>query len=195
MNVTVYVEGGGNSKDLKSACRRGFRKFIERAGLSSNMPKIVACGGRDNAFDSFRTSLATGSGTAVLLVDSEDPVTKQTPWQHLKARDNWDRPDDATDDQCHLMVQVMETWFIADVTALQSHYGQGFRPQDLPQNPDIEKVSKDDVLTGLNQAAKNTKKGSYKKGSDSFPILEKLDPGKVRNASPYADRFVKALMS
>jgi hypothetical protein len=51
-----------------------------------------------------------------------------------------------------------------------------------------------DVLSKLDQAAKNTKKGSYKKGSDSFTILENLDPGKVRQASGYADRLILALI-
>ena len=195
MSITLYVEGGGDGKDLKSACRRGFAKFLEKAGLSGNMPKIVACGGRDNAFDSFTTSLAKGDGTAVLLVDSEDPVTMQHPWEHLKVRDNWDRPGGATDDQCHLMVQVMESWFLADVAALESHYGQGFRHQDLPQTTNKESIAKQTVLSGLDQASKNTKKGSYKKGRDSFPILEKLDPAKVRSASPHAGRFIDALLN
>ena len=194
MSTRIFVEGGGNGKDLKSDCRKGFRKFLERAGLVGNMPAIFACGGRQNAYKDFNNAPLTGKGYAVLLVDSEDPVTTQNPWHHLKVRDNWDRPDDVTEDQCHLMVQVMESWFLADVDALQSHYGHGFRQQSLPQNPDIEKVAKDDVLSGLDQAAKATNKGAYKKGRDSFPILEKLDPAKVRIASPYADRFIEALL-
>ena len=195
MSVTIYVEGGGDSSGLRAACRRGFSKFIEQAGLTGNMPKIVACGSRQNAYDSFMTKALSGGKAAMLLVDYEDPVTSQGPWLHLGTRDKWDCSSDISDDQCHLMVQVMESWFLADVGALTTHYGQGFRPQALPQNPNIEKISKHDVLSGLNQAAKNTQKGSYKKGSDSFPILEKLNPTKVRNASPYADRFIKALLS
>lgn len=31
------VEGGGDSKHLRNQCRRGFRKFIERAGLEGRM--------------------------------------------------------------------------------------------------------------------------------------------------------------
>ena len=51
----------------------------------------------------------------LLLVDSEGPVAAgQTSWQHLKARDNWDKPRPVSDDQAFLMVEVMETWFIAD---------------------------------------------------------------------------------
>ena len=191
VTTKLCVEGGGN-KTLNRECRRGFGKFVEKAGAAGKMPQIVACGSRENAYDSFKTVLATGCA-AILLVDAEEQVTAQGPWQHLKTRDNWDRPSSATDDQCHLMVQAMESWFLADVDTLESFYGQGFRPQDLPKNPEIEKVSKQDVLIRLAQATHNTQKGSYKKGMHSFEILEKLDPAKVSTASNHADRFMKAL--
>ena len=191
VTTTLYVEGGGDSGALRRACRKGFRKFIEKAGLIGTMPKIVACGSRSNAYHSFCIAHASGTGPAMLLVDAEALVTASGPWQHLKDRDGWDRPDAASDDQCHLMVQAMESWFLADKEALQSFYHQSFRPQDLPQNPTIENIPKQDVFNGLSQATRNTR--SYKKGADSFEILEKLDPAKVRNASHYADRFIRAL--
>ena len=56
---------------------------------------------------------------------------------------------------------------------------EGFRAPALPQNPNIEDI-RDDVLAGLNRAARDTGKGAYNKSSDSFAILEKLDPAKVR---------------
>ena len=191
VTTKIYVEGGGRSKVLNTACRKGFSNFIGKAGLAGNMPKIVACGSRGDAYQSFRKDQASGTATAILLVDAEVPVTASGPWDHLKAADGWERPDGATDGQCHLMVQVMESWFLTDVDALQSFYGQGFRPQDMPKNPNIEMVAKQDMLAGLAQATRYTK--SYKKGSDSFQILEKLDPDKVRKASSYADRFIQAL--
>ena len=192
MSIQVFVEGAGNTRALNTACRSGFRKFIENAGLAGNMPRIVPCGSREDAYNDFRTAQAAGE-VVMLLVDAEGPVTAPNPWQHLNSTDNWGQPANATDDQCHLMVQVMESWFLADKVALASFYGQGFRPQDLPPNPDIERVPKADVLAGLAQATRNTK--SYKKGSDSFQILEKLDPAKVRTASAYADRLLQALSS
>ena len=133
----------------------------------------------------------------MLLVDSESPVyvpaTAAQPWQHLRARDGWERPPRATDEQCHLMVQVMESWFLADREALGAYYGQGFRAGSLPQNPLIEDVGKDDVLNGLEQATRDTSKGRYNKGRDSFDLLARLDPAKVTSASPYAKRFIDAL--
>lgn len=192
MSVKVYVEGGGDSNPLRTACRQGFSAFIRKMGLAGRMPSIVACGSRENAFDRFRTAVANKQ-TALLLIDAEGPVTATGPWQHLKRQNNWNRPQAVTDDQCHLMVQVMESWFLADVGALESFYGQNFRKSALPQNPMIEEVSKQGVETGLEQATRNTSKGKYNKGRHSFEILAELDPAEVRRKSPYADRFLSEL--
>ena len=91
------------------------------------------------------------------------------------------------------MVQIMESWFLADPDSLESFYGHGFHKQALPRNPNIEQVPKQDVLSGLAQATRGTKKGGYSKSSHSFGILAQLDPVRVRNASPHADRFLGAL--
>ena len=195
MKTNIYVEGGGTSKQLRTACRKGFSKFIEKAGLVGQMPKVIACGSRDDAYNSFRTNHADGKETAVLLVDAEATVSASDPWEHLRTRDKWERPVGAASNQCHLMVQAMESWFLADVATLETFYGQGFRPQRLPANPQKEAIAKQDVLDGLNQATSTTAKGNYNKGRDSFLILEKLDPDKVKQALPSTNRFIEALKS
>lgn len=158
------------------------------------MPSIVACGSRNNAYNKFKTAQATGEN-AMLLVDAEGQVTAQGPWQHLKTRDNWDRPSAATDEQCHMMVQAMESWFLADVDTLEFYYGANFRRQALPQNRNIEDVPKQDVYDGLDRATRNTQKGRYSKGRHSFEILERLDTTKVVEVSCYAKRLIDALAS
>ena len=89
MNVKVYVEGGGSqNKALDTQCRRGFTEFFRKTGLQSRMPAVVACGGRHNAFESFRKS-HENSGLnvhAILLVDSEAPVVQPDPWEHVRLR-------------------------------------------------------------------------------------------------------------
>ncbi len=192
VSVRLYVEGGGDRAELRTACRKGFSSFIERAGLQGRMPRIVACGSRNDAYDSFKTAQAAGVN-AMLLVDAEGQVTAQGSWQHLELRDGWQRPDAATDEQCHLMVQVMESWFLADTDTIETFYGQGFVRGALPRGPKVEDVPKQDILSGLGRATAGTGKGGYHKGAHSFEILEKLDPAKVRNASAYADRFLGAL--
>ena len=192
VSVKAFVEGGGDAKSLRSECREGFRTFIEKAGLNEKMPRIVPSGGRENAYKDFE--VAHQYGKAMLLVDAERPVEQGGSWRHLNNRDGWSRPDGATDDQCHLMVQFMESWFLADRDALKEFYGQGYRQNALPQNPRIEQITKDDVLDGLDRAARETSKRGYHKGSHSFEILAKLDAEKVKIASPHAKRFIEALL-
>ena len=194
MSIRLYVEGGGDSKSLKIACRRGFSTFIRRAGGTDRMPRIVASGSRENAYDAFKTAHTRGSGNTMLLVDAEGRVTAAGPWEHLRQRDGWSRPPRATDNQCHLMVQIMESWFLADRETLEDFYGQRFNVNALPHNPNIEEVSKQDVLSRLARATRTTQKGSYAKGGHGFAILEKLDPNKVRSASRSAKRFLRAIL-
>src|ERR1700728_3870114 len=111
VELHLYVEGGGDSKTLRTACRRGFSEFLSTAGLKGRMPRIVACGGRKEAYDDFGIALRQSHHVAMLLGDSEDAVTVQPPWAPLLQRpaDAWPTPPDAEDDQCHLMVQCMES--------------------------------------------------------------------------------------
>ena len=202
MSVKVYLEGGGSGSDSKrrkggrseqsSKFREGFSKFVRQVGLTGRMPQFVPCGSRETAYRDFRKAVESGE-PALLLVDAEMPVTVPGPWQHLKASDNWNRPRSATNDHCHLMVQVMESWFLADPDALESYYGQDFRKAALPKNPKVEDVSKQDVKLGLRLATRKTRKGEYSKGRHSFEILAVLDTAKVREKSPYAERFLSTL--
>lgn len=199
VNVRLYVEGGGkNNKALRSACRRGFREFFQKAGLEGALPRVIPCGGRQAAYDDFCTALRSSERACVLLlVDSEAPVARgDGPWDHLKKRpgDQWDRPKGATDEHCHLMVQCMEAWFLADKLTLSSYFGRGFKEGALPQRPDIENIPKKDIFKGLENATRHTKtKGRYSKGGHSFEILALIAPELVRDASPYADRLLNTL--
>ena len=193
VSVSLYVEDGGSTRGQQTNLRRAFIQFIDKAGLAGNMPKIAACGSRDEAYKDFRTAHKSSTTTALLLVDSEGPVTAESPWRHLESRDGWDRPPGSTDDQYHLMVQVMESWFLADREALTDYYGNDFRPSAIPQWQDIERVPKSDVLDKLGDATRDTKKGRYDKGRHSFEILREIDPEKVTNASPHARRLVDCL--
>ncbi len=54
VKVTIYVEGGGDTNNLKTKCRQGFSEFFKKLNLS---PKIIACGSRINAYNGFCTGL------------------------------------------------------------------------------------------------------------------------------------------
>ena len=197
MNVTVYVEGGGNVRQTKKRCRQGFSALFRKAGLSGRMPRIFAAGGRADTWHAFRTALggARENDFIVLLVDSEAPVTDGgTPWGHLRERDRWGRPAGATEDSAHLMVQCMESWFLADVDALAAFFGDGFNRAALPRRLDVESISTHDLERGLRRATRPSRKGEYHKGRHSFEILAELDPGRVVAASPHAKRLVDTLL-
>jgi hypothetical protein len=212
--VKLFVEGGGDSNSLRIECRAAFSSFLQKAGLRDRMPRIIACGSRNGAYGDYCAALGKGE-EAALLVDSEGPVlapqgdagysadNQETwrPWHHLKNRlaqngrcaDNWEKPQNAQEEDCHLMVQVMEAWFLADLDSLRKYYGQGFNENCLPQQPNIENIAKDDLFVALRNAARATQKGHYDKGRHSFQILKIVDSQKVTNKSPWAKRFVDLL--
>lgn len=208
--VKLFVEGGGKSNSLHCECRAAFRLFLEKTGLTGHMPRIVACGSRDDAYSDFCTAVINGE-RAILLVDSEGPVIAPPgissdprtwkPWYHLKHRmgqneqpaDNWDMPEGASDTDCHLMVMLMESWFLADVDALKRYYGQGFNENCFPARNCIEEISKDDIIMSLANATRGTQKGTYDKGRHSFKLLAQIDPDRIVNRSPWAKRFIVLL--
>jgi hypothetical protein len=199
VNVRIYVEGGGDhNRALATQCRRGFSEFFRKAGLEGRMPRVVACGGRRQAYDSFRTSHenAGEDDFAILLVDSEAPVAEADPWEHVRLRvgDGWLRPDGVSPDQIHLMVQAMEAWFHADKAEVQKYYGQGFRLEALSKRADIDSIPKADLFAGMQNATRGCLKGEYSKGKDSFEILARIDPRRVEASSPeHAGRLLQVL--
>ncbi len=192
MKVRIYVEGAasGISNQNVAKFREALHTFLEKALGDSPRPSVIPAGSRDQAYKEFRNSSKAHPGTfAVLLVDSEDPVTEgKTATAHLRDRENWAVPEG----QAH-MVQCMESWFLADKKALALHYGDGFKEQALPQNPQIERIAKTDVMKGLDAATKETGKGKYHKTRHGFEILGLIDPNKVTKASDFASKLIEAL--
>jgi hypothetical protein len=193
--VKIYVEGGGNSKELRFRCRAGFAKLLGRAGFSGRMPRIVACGSRNATFDRFSTAMVgpPSAGHPIMLVDSEDPVT-EPPWEHLNLRDRWARPEGASDDQAQLMVTCMETWIMADREALRSCFGSSLQESALLPECNLEKRTRDKVQHALQHASRNCGRGrKYSKGRRSFQVLEKLNPDTLLQHLPYFQRFIETL--
>ena len=196
VSARLYVEGGGDDRELRTRCRKAFSKFLEKADLGGRLPRIVACGPRRQAYRQFCQAFAKGQADfVVLLVDSERPLCSgSSAWKHLGvAPDNWAKPSGADEDNAHLMVQCMEAWLIADPDALAAHFGNGFRKSALPSNQNVEQVSKADLLDGLAAAIGGTKERRYHKGRHSFKLLERIDPTLVEGASPNARRFLDAM--
>jgi len=197
VTVRLYVEGAPQKNDLKrERCREAFSTFFEAAGIARR-PRTVPCGGRQEAYDAFTTAIKTAKPgeLALLLVDAEDFIAAEhTKWQHLKARDNWDRPEGAENDQVFLMVQVMETWFLADLPALRRCFGAHFSAAPFRAWPALEAVPKQTVYEVLQKATAGCKQ-TYVKGDVSFDVLATLDPARVEATCPHAGELLQRLRS
>ncbi len=160
------------------------------------MPRIVACGGRQKAYEDFCAAQKKALDVFIaLLVDSEEGVEGGAgPWEFLERHDNWRKPDGTTDDNAHLMVQCMEAWFLADPHALARFFGNGFNANPLPKRRDLENIPKQDIYDALESATRASRKKEYRKSNHSFALLAALDPGKVTDASPHVKRLVETLL-
>ncbi|HLO86463.1 MAG TPA: DUF4276 family protein [Nostocaceae cyanobacterium] len=196
--IHLYIEGGGDGKNTKDLIKQGFSQFfqplVDIAKSKSIRWDITICGSRNNAFRGFKNALKYYPEVFnVLLVDAEAPVKITSPWEHLKSRDEWDKPSGVDDDHCHLMVQTMDAWFMADIEALKKFYGQGFREKAIPKNSNVETIDKDRLFDSLKKATCETSKGEYHKIRHASQLLKMLDVAKVRQASPSCDRLFTTL--
>jgi hypothetical protein len=194
--IRIYVEGGGDN-DSKADLRNGFEIFLgEMRSLAAKRRirlNIVACGGRDSAFDDFRIALETKepSSYVILLVDSESPVAHENPWEHLIKEDGWNCGFYEST-LCHFMVQTMETWIIADAEKLAEYYGKGFRMDALPTH-ELESIRKYNLYKALIKSSKKTVRGRYHKTQHAPSLLGLIRTSIVREKASYCERLFQTL--
>ena len=189
-------------KETTAGLRAGFvhlfKELDDLAATKGIKILLIPSGSRRNACEDFLMSLESYPDVFnVLLVDSESPVAEnRTAWEHLRSRKD-DQPwilatDGLDDDCCHLMVQTMEAWFLADIDALNEFYNGGFKEDYLRKrlgNQSVEKVAKYNLSKWLISATNKTSKGKYHKTRHAPKLLALLDIDKVRKASPSCDRL------
>jgi hypothetical protein len=190
--VRVYFEG-------ESFLRQGFSEFVRKANGNQAADHItfVACGSRARALKMFALAHSEHHGAVnLLLVDAEEEVNSGSAWEHLESLRECRllKPDCARENSAHLMVQIMEAWFLADKEALGDFYGQRFVPNRLPRRADVENVPKKEVLASLRSATGKTGKGKYNKTVHAPELLARISPGKVRQCSGYCDLFLSAIL-
>ena len=190
--IAIYMEGGGEGNATKAALRQGMTEFLKplkEAARNKALPwKLVCCGPRNEAFQRFQNAVNDSADAVnVLLVDAEKPVN-QLPRRHLRDRDGWNLSF-TREDTVHLMVQTMETWIVADPTALSSYYGQGFRTNKLPRVKNLESAPKTDVESSLREATKDTQKGRYHKIRHAGDLLKRIDAEKVKARCCHCQRL------
>ena len=186
--IRIYYEGD-------SKLRQGFREFFDSIYLADVKVTLIACGTTVNTVDDFMRALRTNTDSInLLLIDSDGPDDGKLA-ASVRNRSSWDSSVavSVTDDQLHFMVQVMEAWFLADRQCLRSYYGPNLRENRLSANAKVEEISKDDVLNGLEDATRGTKKGKYHKTRHAPHLLAQLNMDKVCAASPACARLFSVL--
>ena len=192
------MEGGGEGLGRRAILRDGMDIFLGRLKAATLARlwrwNLVPCGSRGDAFKAFRRAVRGGKGgVIVLLVDSEDPVKAATFREHLERRDRWtfEFASGDSDDWLHLMVRTMETWIVADRTALKDYYGNGLDESELPGLDDLEAAPA--VDKALERATRHTGKGEYRKIAHASDLLRRIDPETVRKRCPACRRLFETL--
>lgn len=194
--IRIFMEGGGKGPGGKAALRRGMDRLLravkDEARKSGCRWRLLPCGSRNETWKRFRGAVtADPRQVAVLLVDAEAEVGSD-PAHHLQTREGWDLAD-VPDADVHLMVQIMETWLVADPRALADYYGRDFRSSSLPSHTNLERVRKSRIERSLQNATRATGKGAYHKIKHGSDLLGLVDPEIVRKRCPHCDRFVGRL--
>jgi hypothetical protein len=184
--IRIHYEGDAQ---LKEGFRRFFAELVSLANARNDCRvQFIDGAGRETAIHDFRLALKTHPASwNVLLIDSEGPDDG-----------NLFRPLGLTAAQresVFWMVQMMESWFLADVQALKGYYGQGFRESSLRGDPNVERISKRDVMRRLANATGRTQKGKYDKVDHAPHLLRKIDPALVQKAAPNCLRIFEIFRS
>jgi hypothetical protein len=208
--VCFHFEGGRKgekSKDHQIDERRALSTFLtpikEKVHAKGwEWRRVKTCGSRKGAYDSFVSDMKYEPETLhILLVDAEETQTGETSekknkvWDYLLKRDGWVKPDGANEENCFLMVRMMETWLIADIQNMEKFYGKDFNSKLLPSHNNIESVSKSSLKTALTKATKDTSKKDYydRKAGHGFALLETTNPEIVREKCPSCERLFSVL--
>jgi hypothetical protein len=196
----LFIEGGGDSKAMRRRCGRAFGKLLEKAGFVNCLPRLVACGSRNEVFDKFKTAhaQATDDQFIAMLIDSEDPAPvpadtlMQKTWDHLWVRDSWPRPEGTTDLQVLFMTTCMEAWIAADRYTLRRHYGHKLIESRLPSTDGLERQNRRELMEMLVRATEQCT-NTYEKGNRSFDLLAKLRPEALKDLLPSFQRNMAIL--
>lgn len=165
-------------------------QFIEKAVPTHRRLRIHLGKNKDETIKDFlRALIENPKAKMILLVDSDcpddgkllDSMKRTTVWRKYARKG-------ISADRVHWMVEVMESWFIADADALQGYYGRSFRLTALPKRANVEEIPKNDVFKCLKRASAD----GYDK-THAPRILEHLSPHTVRRKAPHCHQFLNTL--
>jgi CRISPR/Cas system CSM-associated protein Csm2 small subunit len=91
------------------------------------------------------------------------------------------------------MAQCMESWLVADPEALAKYYDQGFNAGALPRRINLEAEPKAQIYTALENATRQTKKGSYGKIEHASALLTRVSQEKAKSRCAHCQRLFTVL--
>ncbi len=201
MEIKLYVEGGGKGSHKRATIKlqQGFDAFfrdLKNAAREKKISfKIIPSSNTQTTYEDFLISVRNSPQSFnLLLVDSDEAVAEdETACDFLQKKYRKWKLKTIKDEQCHLMVQIMESWFLADIDALKSFYGKEFKENAIPKIKNVEAIAKDKVEKSLATATAKTQKAEYHKIEHGAKILELVNPQKVRQAAPHCERLFETI--
>jgi hypothetical protein len=175
MEIRVYFEG---NKLLKASFRRFFSELESDAHEAASEIEFIAA---RNGPSDYRKALRTHPHAwNILLKDSEEHMPKNPT---ALCKRHGINPRLVAD--VFWMVELMESWFLADPDALAEYYGRDFSANAIPRTQDVERIPKSEVLKRLKRATRN----KYHKVKHAPHLLERLDPIRVQKHATHCRKL------
>ena len=116
MKIVVFFEGD-------PCLRREFRDFFGGYFRDTKFLKLIACGSRP--IKDFFIGKETSPNALKLLLMDADILGDGDYRMILREKQEWKQhcDEEVEDNQLHFMVKCMESWFLADKSALEKFYG------------------------------------------------------------------------
>ena len=184
--IRIYFEGNAR---LREGFNKLIRPTIEQTSHNRIRFKLIAGGSTEETIKDFTKATSSHKNASIIMLIDSDQAYDSGLLMNIRNQIG----ANIQDEQIHFMVQVMESWFLADRDALKQYYGREFQESRLPQNSDVERIPKSDVIAGLENATRDTQKGKYHKTKHAPQLLSNLNADKVCSAAPSCKRLFDAL--
>ncbi len=198
--IHIFIEGGSKGQDRFSSqkLRIGFASFLSELVAEAREKKIRfninICGSTDQTFRIFQSANEKANNSFLcFLVDSDKPLEDDDTPKSFLQREKTLNFENVKDEQCHLMVQIMESWFLADIETLKNFYGQHFKHNAMPKQNNVEKIAKLEVENFLDKATNETSKGKYHKIRHGADLLGKIKTSEVREKAEHCRRLFETI--
>ena len=87
----------------------------------------------------------------------------------------------------------MEAWLVADPEALAEFYDQGFNANALPKRINLEEEPKAQIYVALENATRQTQKGSYGKIKHASALLRRVSQEKAKKRCSHCRRLFETI--